>query len=125
MGINLELVVGERVVSGAELPYSAEAEIGLLKAIFPESYWGPSHHEEFDFLSNEQRVRRLLEEFRGFVEESLKEGRISKTLAPFHTQSFGERCEFATEFLEELRRIYDTGMSLQKEQKQPRIGIFS
>ena len=123
MGVDLELAIDGRGVDGIEAPYTAEAEIELLREIFPEQYWNISETKEFDFIENEPRVRKLLGDFINSVEAGQTTGKAHVFLTLSANESPAERRDYAVEWAKEFERLYSVGIRLQREGKRPSVGI--
>jgi len=123
MGVDLELAIDGRGVDGIEAPYTAEAEIELLREIFSEQYWIVYEGKEFDFIENEPKVRKLLREFLNSIEAGQTSGKAHATLTPLANESPAERRSFAVEWAEDFERLYGVGIRLQREGKRPSVAI--
>ena len=123
MGVDLELAIDGRGVDGIEAPYTAEAEIELLREIFPEQHWNISETKEFDFIENELKVRKLLRDFTNSIETWQTTGKAYAFFTLSANESPAERRDYAVEWAKKFERLYSVGMRLQREGKRPSVGI--
>jgi hypothetical protein len=94
MGVDFELAVDEEPVGGIAAAYTDAAEIEFLREVFPGRHWNIPDWKEFDFVGNEDRVRRRIEEFRELA-RSKEQGKSIADLFPPRGETIEEQREFA------------------------------
>ena len=128
LGFELDLVVDGEMIDFFNVPYGYSAEPDALEAVFPREHWSlwNEHANDwfdgdpkdfntppaFDFIANEEKAKEVMGEYHESI-TTWTDGTVREDT------SGGAKPRFEEEFW----RVYNLGMSLQREGKVPRVII--
>jgi len=125
--LGLDLVVEGKILDKFSFGYSRHAEAAVLEEVFPKEHWSEwnEHANDwyfepkdlntppaFDFIANEEKAREVMRDYHESI-TTWTDGTVREDT------SGGAKPRFEEEFW----RVYNLGMSLQREGKVPRVII--
>jgi len=127
LGWGLELVVDGKSMDHFSISYSGRSETMVLETVFPRKHWSLWNPEvndwysepkdlnsppAFDFVSNEEKAKEILRDYHESI-TTWTDGSVREQISSDAKPTFEE----------EFWRVYNLGISLQREGKVPRICI--